>query len=394
MAVVFISLFLAFSLFVISLIFTSSFKRTAMGLDYIPEDMIARVSILKPVKKADCHFEDNIRTFYQQDYPDFEIVFGLETESDPEAEIITKVAIEYPSVKTIIVYTGTKKELNPKVDNLVKMEQVATGTHYWIADANVSVEKNVLSSLMYESLINGSKLVFCPIRGSGSSTMASLAENMHLSFTVSGLIIGAWSIAGRQITVGKSMLVEKSTLVQYFGGFSYFLKYLAEDYMLGKKYEKRKIPLSTNYTWITNINSNATFKSFFSRMTRWGTMRYHIDRKWYFAEMLLMNPTVVSIALFFSGNIAIIQSALFVILFKMFCEFLNFRYVNKNDSRRIKNIMMFVPAFFAKEFIIAFSYLIPLFSRRVTWKGKKIRVGKNSIINYQDIPELTALEEL
>ncbi len=394
MAVVFISLFLAVSTFVVSLIFTSAFKKSSLGVEYIPKDMFTRVSILKPVKNADIHFENNIRTFYQQDYPDFEVIFGLETESDPEVEIITKVALEFPSVKTVIVYTGTKKDLNPKVDNLVKMEQVATGTHYWIADANVNVEKNVLSSLMHESLTKDSKLVFCPIRGSGSGTMASLAENMHLSFTVSGLIIGAWTIAERQITVGKSMLVEKTTLEKYFGGFSYFLKYLAEDYMLGKKYEKRKINISTNYTWITNINSDASFRSFFNRMTRWGTMRYHIDRKWYFAEMVFMNPTVVSIGLLFSGNAAIVQSSVFVILFKIICEFINFRYVNKNDAKKFKNIVMFIPAFFAKEFTIAFSYLIPLFSRKVTWKGKKIKVGKNSIINYEEMPELTALEEI
>jgi ceramide glucosyltransferase len=394
MTVFFITLFLAFSTFVVSLILTSTFKRSSLGAEYIPEDMITRVSILKPVKNADIHFEENIRTFYQQDYTDFEIIFGLETESDPEAEIITKVALEHPSIKTVIVYTGTKKDLNPKVDNLVKMEHVATGTHYWIADANVRVEKNVLSSLMHESLIKGSKLVFCPICGSGSGTLASLAENMHLSFTVSGLIIGAWTLAGRQITVGKSMLVERSTLEKHFGGFSYFLKYLAEDYMLGKKYEKRKINISTNYTWITNVNSNATFISFFNRMTRWGTMRYHIDRKWYFAEMIFMNPTIVSIVLLFNGNIAIVQSSTFVILFKIICEFLNFWFINKNDRKKLKNIIMFLPAFFIKEFIIAFSYIIPLFSRKVTWKGKKIKVGKNSIINYQDMPELTALEEI
>lgn len=392
MLVVVFSAYLALSSFIISMLLTGTLMFSKKKKLDVPENLLSRVSILKPVKNADSHFENNIKSFYEQDYPDFEILFGLETVNETEVEIINRVAKLYPQIKTTIVYTGTDKELNPKVDNLVKMERFATGTHYWIADANVIVEPDTLKSLMGEYVVNDSKMIFSPILGSGSRSFGSLAENMHLSFTVSGLIISAWALAQRQITVGKSMLMEKKTLENHFGGFSYFLKYLAEDYMIGKKYEKRGIRVSTNYTWVTNVNSDSSIKNFFDRISRWAVMRYNIDKKWYFVEILFLNPFVISILAVLSGNPILVMSGLTVIFFKFFSELACFIMNNRND-RSLKNLLMFIPAFITKEVIVAVSYLIPFFSKKVLWRGRKIKVGKNSIINYQDNVE-PVMEEI
>jgi ceramide glucosyltransferase len=344
---------------------------------------------MKPVKNADENFEENLKSFYQLDYPDYEMVFGVETEDCEDVKRIRKVAAEFPQIKTTIVFTGTDKELNPKVDNLMKMEEFTKGTHYWIADANVRVKPGTLKKLMSEYVRYDSKIVFSPIRGAGSRTLASLAENMHLSYTVSGLIINAWVLAGRQITVGKSMLIEKETLVENFGGFSYFLKYLAEDYVLGRKYEKRKLKITTNYTWITNINSTSTIKSFYSRIARWAGLRHNMDFKWFMAEIVLLNPVIWLIPIIFSGNSILFSAGITVILAKMGAELINLIYMNRKSWECLKLCFYFPAAFFLKEFVIFFTYLAPFFSRKVNWRGRKIRIGKNSIINYEESPEVT-----
>lgn len=394
MTVIILSAFLAVCMFITSILLTSTLMFSRKRKKNVPEELMTIVSIMKPVKNADIHFEENIRSFYEQDYPDFEILFGLETVNEPETDIIYKVAGEYPHIKTTIVYTGTDKELNPKVDNLVKMERLATGTHYWIADANVIVEKDTLTNLMSEALKKNSCLVFSPILGSGSRTFGSLMENMHLTFSVSGCIISAWTLAGRQITVGKSMLVERNTLEKQFGGFSYFLKYLAEDYMMGRKYEKRGLKVSTNFTWVTNINSDSTIKSFFSRMTRWNTMRYNIDLKYYLAEVIFLNPSIYSILAILTFNRVLILSGLATILFKLFAEFVTFISLNRKDCLRTSNLAMFLPSFFVKESVLFTAFLIPFFSKTVRWRGRNIKVGKNSIINYDAAGNVQFADEI
>ena len=390
-----VMIFLAFMaglLFIILMILAGTLFFQGRKIEPVNERYLTKVSILKPVKNADENFEENLRSFYQQDYPDFEMIFGVETEGD-DAVRIRKVAAEFPETKTVIVFTGTDKELNPKVDNLMKMEEFSTGTHYWVADANVRVETNTLKKLMSEYVRNDSRIVFSPIRGSGSRTVASLAENMHLSYTVSGLIINAWVLAGRQITVGKSMLIEKATLEENFGGFSYFLKYLAEDYVMGRKYEKRGLKITTNYTWITNINSTSTVKSFYSRIARWATLRHNMDFKWFMAEIVLLNPVIWLTPFIFSGNDVLFSAGITVILAKMAAELINLIYMNRKSWSWLKLCVYFPAAFFLKEIVVFLTYLAPFITRKVSWRGRKIRIGKNSIINYEDSPEVT-LDEI
>ena len=55
-----------------------------------------RVSILKPVRGADTGFYEAIRSNAAQDYPDFEILFGISDPTDPAIPIIARVAREFP----------------------------------------------------------------------------------------------------------------------------------------------------------------------------------------------------------------------------------------------------------------------------------------------------------
>ncbi len=385
--------FMAVLLFIILMILAGTLFFQGYSVEPVNERYLTKVSILKPVKNADENFEENLRSFYHQDYPDFEMIFGVETQDCDDVLRIRKIAAEFPEIRTMIVFTGTDKELNPKVDNLVKMEQFSGGTHYWVADANVRVEADTLKKLMSEYVRQDSKIVFSPIRGAGSRTVASLAENMHLSYTVSGLIINAWVLAGRQITVGKSMLIEKATLEENFGGFSYFLKYLAEDYVMGRKYEKRGLKITTNYTWITNINSTSTIKSFYSRIARWATLRHNMDLKWFLAEVVLLNPVIWLIPVIFSGNQILFSAGITVILVKMAAELINLIYMNRKSWSWLKLCVYFPAAFFLKEIVVFLTYLAPFVTRKVSWRGRKIRIGKNSIINYEDSPEVT-LDEI
>jgi ceramide glucosyltransferase len=190
------------------------------------------------------------------------------------------------------------------------------------------------------------------------------------------------------------MLVEKNTLEKEFGGFSYFLKYLAEDYMMGRKYEKRGLKVSTNFTWVTNINSDSTIKSFFSRMTRWNTMRYNIDLKYYLAEVIFLNPVIYSVFAILTFNKVLVISGIATILFKLSAEFISIYSLNRTDMRNAFNIIRFIPAFFLKEAVLFIAFLIPFFSKTVNWRGRNIKVGKNSIINYDDAGNVQFADEI
>ena len=79
------------------------------------------VTVLKPLCGADDDLEDNLETFFLQDHPDFELVFGVEGEGDPAIPIVQRLRERYPGVRSRLVVHHGGRGLNPKVNNLEQM---------------------------------------------------------------------------------------------------------------------------------------------------------------------------------------------------------------------------------------------------------------------------------
>lgn len=337
-----------------------------------------KVSILKPFRNIEDAIEQNLDTFYAIDYPDFEMVLGVDALGGECIPVLEKIKQKYPNVRTKIISASSENVMNPKIEILSKLAKISAGELYWISDSNTRVEKNTLKNLVHEYVAKGSKIVFSPIRGTGSRTIGSVLENAYMNFFTSGNIIAAWKYFGRKIIVGKSMLVEKIAL-ERFGGFEHFREYLGEDYMMGEIYSENDVPVSTNLTWIINYNSFATIKSFCSRISRWSKLRFHIDRFFYVLE-ILTNPIAISLLFLpFLGQEGL--TLLWAVsLAKIVIEYVNFFSVNNYDRRKLWIAAIYPFCIVLKDLLLFIIYLIPFVSETVNWRGRKIRIGAKSRI--------------
>src|SRR5262249_42862995 len=55
------------------------------------------ISILKPLCGADPHAYESLRSHCEQDYPEFEIIFGVSHPADPSVEIVERLTQEFPT---------------------------------------------------------------------------------------------------------------------------------------------------------------------------------------------------------------------------------------------------------------------------------------------------------
>ena len=79
------------------------------------------VTLLKPVHGMEPDLEANLASFFEQQYPSFEIIFGARHADDPALEVVRRISGKYPSVPVKIVTTGEPLRPNAKVCSLVKM---------------------------------------------------------------------------------------------------------------------------------------------------------------------------------------------------------------------------------------------------------------------------------
>src|SRR5690349_17030980 len=64
------------------------------------------ISILKPLAGVDDGLEENLRSFFEQDYPAFEILFALRSPEDPAIGVVDRLRAQFPKVPAQLIVTG------------------------------------------------------------------------------------------------------------------------------------------------------------------------------------------------------------------------------------------------------------------------------------------------
>jgi ceramide glucosyltransferase len=191
------------------------------------------ISILKPLAGLDSDLESNLRTFFEQDYPAFEILFATRDASDPAVEVVTSLQREYPNVPSRLLFTGEPPYPNAKVYSLNRMLHAAAHDLLVMSDSDVRVTPLLLRTAAAEFQDPKLGVATCPYRAvPGPSFWSRLeATGMNTHFWASALV--ARMIEGVHFAVGPTIVARRRTL-ESIGGFDRLKDYLAEDFVMGK----------------------------------------------------------------------------------------------------------------------------------------------------------------
>jgi ceramide glucosyltransferase len=191
------------------------------------------ISILKPLSGLDLDLESNLRTFFEQDYPAFEILLAVRREDDPAAEVVARLQREYPKVSSRLVITGEPPYPNAKVFSLDRMLALAHNDLVVMSDSDIRVTPDLLRTVAAEFQDAHLGVATCPYRAvPGASFWSRLeATGMNTDFWGSALV--ARMLEGMNFAVGPTIAARRGVL-QSIGGFERLKDYLAEDFVMGK----------------------------------------------------------------------------------------------------------------------------------------------------------------
>jgi len=200
-----------------------------------PESLAAAepVSILKPLSGLDQDLESNLRTFFEQDYTDFEILFAVRRADDPAVAIVEKLQSEYSRVSSRLIVTGEPPYPNAKVYSLDCMLTKAAHDLVVMSDSDIRVTPGLLRTAAAEFQDPKLGVATCPYRAiAGASLWSRLeATGMNVDF-LAGILV-ARMLEGMQFAVGPTIVARRRAL-ESIGGFERVKDYLAEDFILGK----------------------------------------------------------------------------------------------------------------------------------------------------------------
>jgi ceramide glucosyltransferase len=226
------------------------------------------ISILKPLAGLDLDLESNLRTFFEQDYPAFEILFAVRNEGDAAVRVVNKLQAEYPSVPSRLVMTGEPPYPNAKVYSLDRMLASAANDLVVMSDSDIRVTPTLLRTLAAEFQDQNLGVATCPYRAVPGPSLWSRLEATGMNTDFWGSALVARMLEGMHFAVGPTIAARRHVL-NAIGGFERLKHYLAEDFVMGKFAADAGHGVILSSYVIEHHIGNATLAENISHRLRW-----------------------------------------------------------------------------------------------------------------------------
>ncbi len=191
------------------------------------------ISILKPLSGVDEGLEYNLRSFFEQNYPEFEILFAVRTPEDPAAMVVRKLQEDYPAVRSRLIITGEPPYPNAKVFSLARMLAEASYNLVVMSDSDIRVTSEMLRRIAAEFADPAVGLATCPYRAVPGNSFWSTLEAIGLNTEFLAGVLVARMVDGMNFALGPTIAARRETL-ERIGGFERLKDYLAEDFVMGR----------------------------------------------------------------------------------------------------------------------------------------------------------------
>jgi ceramide glucosyltransferase len=190
------------------------------------------LTILKPLHGDEPLLQEALESFFLQDYPSYQIVFGVHSPTDPAIAIVRALRHRYPGRDVTLVIDSARHGRNHKISNLINMLPSARHDLLVLADSDVHAGPDYLRRLAAALAQPGAGVVTTLYAGRpASATLAAAlgATGITHIFLPGALLARA---LGRQDCLGATMALHRATL-QAIGGMPALADHLADDARLG-----------------------------------------------------------------------------------------------------------------------------------------------------------------
>ena len=244
------------------------------------------VSILKPLRGVDPEMYESFRSHCVQDYPEYEIIFGVNEADDPAVDAVHQLMREFPSCKIRLVICPQVLGTNRKTSNVTQMLQDARYDHILINDSDIFVTPDYLRRAMAPFGNPEVGMVTCPYRGIAANTLGSKLESVGISTDFFAGVLSAWKIEhGLHFALGSTLAMTRIAL-DAIGGLEPLVDHLADDFELGSRIAKAGFEVVLVDLVVETHLPAYSFRGFFEHQMRWARSTRDSRRAGYFGVLL------------------------------------------------------------------------------------------------------------
>jgi ceramide glucosyltransferase len=234
-----------------------------------PTRFLPPISILKPLKGTDPEIYESFRSHCLQDYPEYEIIFGVSDPNDPAIESVKALQREFPNRRIQLVVSEKILGANVKVSTLAQMLTEARYDHLIVNDSDIRVEPDYLRRVTAPLANSQVGLITCLYRGVPGATLGSRLEALGISTDFCASVLVARQLEGGIRFALGSTLAFRRVELDKIGGFISFVDYLADDYELGKRIAGLGLTVNLSDVAVETYLPSYRLREFFAHQLRW-----------------------------------------------------------------------------------------------------------------------------
>src|SRR5580700_7690525 len=324
------------------------------------------ISVLKPLCGQDDHLEENLRSFFTQDYPNYEILFAVDRMDDPAVAIVDKVRGEFPhGPKVHLIETGDPTVPNRKAHSLGRLVPRAQHSILVMSDSDVHVPPDLLRRVAAEFQDLSVGVVTCPYRAVPGRGFWSRLEAIGMNTEFLAGVLVAWLVGEMNFALGPTLAARRE-VIEAMGGFSDLGNYLAEDFEIGNRAPQLGYRVVLSSCVIEHRIGSQTFKRNLQHRLRWARSTRRSRPAGYWGE-IFTNPIPLAVLLCLTQPkwwplVAV------TVLFRALAAWSSAGWVLHDPLTRRR--WWLIPL---QDMISALVWLVGFFGNTINWRGRRYK---------------------
>jgi ceramide glucosyltransferase len=254
------------------------------------------ISVLKPLCGQDDCLEENLRSFFTQDYREYEILFAVHRLADPAAAVVDKVCRDFPQGPRVqLIETGEPAVPNRKADSLGHLVAQAQHSILVMSDSDVCVPPGLLRRIASEFQDPGVGVVTCPYRAVPGQGFWSRLEAIGMNTEFLAGVLVAWLVGEMDFALGPTLAARRE-VIERMGGFAELGHYLAEDFVIGNRAPRLGYRVVLSSCLIEHRIGSQTFKGSLQHRLRWARSTRRSRPAGYWGQ-IFTNPLPIALLL-------------------------------------------------------------------------------------------------
>jgi ceramide glucosyltransferase len=313
----------------------------------------------------DPHLYEALRSHAEQDYPEFEILFGFSGSGGGVIEDLERLRAEYPSIP-ISLHSVSTSAPNAKAGVLAELAKHARHPLLLINDSDIKVPAGYLREVLAPLDDKATGMVTCLYRASADS-FPSRMEALGIATEFAPSVLVARLLGVAEFALGSTMALRAETLRE-IGGFETIAEYLADDYQLGLHINQRGYRIQFAAPIVETALGAENWPQVWRHQVRWSrTIR--VSRSSGYYGYAVTHATLWALVAFLGGETWAAEIALAL---RILAGVLAGRFVLGD-----RNAFRLFPLIPLRDLVGFAVWVAGLFGETVMWRGKRLRLRRD-----------------